>query len=112
MSLTVAQSQLCRAGYPCLDGTTNKRITYWVESFGLDRRHVRLHRRHGQVQPVHAGDQQRHVRCAGPPGASANETVTINAAEWAQSPALGLMVVTKANASGKEEAQLIKVDPK
>jgi hypothetical protein len=46
------------------------------------------------------------------PGASANENVSINAAEWAQTPALGLMVISHGNKSGKDEAQLIKVDLK
>ncbi len=43
------------------------------------------------------------------PGATATEPISINAAEWALTPALGLMVVTTDNKAGADEAQLIKV---
>jgi hypothetical protein len=34
---------------------------------------------------------------------------TVDAAEWAQFPALGLMVVTQDNKNGTDEANLLKV---
>ena len=42
------------------------------------------------------------------PGAEVQETVTIDAAEWANTPALGLMVVSHDN-KASDEAQLIAV---
>ena len=36
----------------------------------------------------------------------------MNAAEWAQTPALGLMIVSLENKGGQDEAQLVKVDVK
>jgi hypothetical protein len=35
--------------------------------------------------------------------------VTIDPAEWAQTPALGLLIATSDNASGAKQAQLISV---
>ena len=43
------------------------------------------------------------------PNATATETVTIEPAEWALTPSLGLMIVTHDNQSGQDEAQLIQV---
>ena len=43
-----------------------------------------------------------------PPGGSATETVTINSAEWPQSPALGVMVITHDNKE-KDEAQTLDI---
>ena len=43
------------------------------------------------------------------PGGTATETITKNAAEWALTPALGLMIVTLDNKAGTDEAQTIKV---
>ena len=47
------------------------------------------------------------------PGATdASNVIQINSAEWALTPALGVMVVTTDNKSGPEEAQLIEVAKK
>lgn len=43
------------------------------------------------------------------PGATVSVPVSVNAAEWAQTPALGLMVVVLDNAAGAAEARLITV---
>jgi len=44
------------------------------------------------------------------PGASASATISVNSAEWALTPARGLMVVTHDNKSGADEAKLMKAD--
>jgi len=41
------------------------------------------------------------------PGATQTSTVTINPAEWAQTPALGQMIVGTDNKAGKDEALLL-----
>jgi hypothetical protein len=46
------------------------------------------------------------------PGESATEDITINAAEWAMTPTLGVMVVTLDNKNGKDEATLIEAKKK
>ena len=43
------------------------------------------------------------------PNATATEPLSINAAEFAQTPALGLMVVTQDNKAGADEADLVKI---
>ena len=43
------------------------------------------------------------------PGAAVNQSLTINAAEWALTPALGVMVVGLDNAAGAAEARLLSV---
>ena len=43
------------------------------------------------------------------PGGTATVPITKNAAEWALTPALGLMIVTHDNKAGADEAQTIKV---
>jgi hypothetical protein len=41
--------------------------------------------------------------------ATATASISINAGEWEQTPALGLMIVTADNRSGGDQAQLIRV---
>jgi minor extracellular serine protease Vpr len=47
-----------------------------------------------------------------PGGSDASNGIAINSAEWALSPALGIMIVTFDNKSGPNEAQLIEVKVK
>ena len=44
------------------------------------------------------------------PNGTATEPISNNAAEWALTPALGLMIVTQDNKAGADEAQSIKVN--
>ena len=43
------------------------------------------------------------------PNGTATEPLSINAAEFAQTPALGLMVVSQDNKAGSDEADLVKL---
>jgi minor extracellular serine protease Vpr len=108
--LPVLVSQLCRTGSPCLSAA-NPRFTYHAVAFGRTD------------DTVDAIDGTASFNAFTPaisngmfdvvnPGASAAETVSINAGEWAQTPALGLMIVSHGNKSGDDEAQLVKVDVK
>ena len=45
------------------------------------------------------------------PGATSAATVVVNAAEWANSPALGVMVVAPDNVSGASQAKLLPASP-
>jgi hypothetical protein len=108
--LPVRSSQLCRTGEPCLNGTSNQRFEYSAASFALrsgsaDDEMPGTARFNGWSSSISQG------MFAGPlaPGASASTTVAINAAEWAQTPALGVMVVSTEDKSGDEEAELIPV---
>ncbi len=44
------------------------------------------------------------------PGGSTKVSVSVNNAEWANTPALGVMVVVIDNASGANEARLLPVE--
>jgi minor extracellular serine protease Vpr len=109
MVIRVQLDQLCRATFPCLDGTTNKRIGYTAVGFGLTDDTVDTIDATATFNPFTPAISTGMFDTLNP-GESANETVTINAAEWAHSPARGLMVVSHQNKSGHEEAQLIKLD--
>jgi len=107
MTLPVDFSQLCDAGAPCLSAA-NPRFTYTVESFS----------RTDQTSDTIAATAQFNAFAPSistgmfdtvAPNATATETVTIDPAEWAKTPSLGLMVVTHDNPSGQDEAQLIPV---
>jgi hypothetical protein len=110
--LPVAASQLCGPGEPCLDATTNPRITY--HSVGFDRNggvDIGLDTAKFNVwnSAISTGGFAAGVK----PGATdATNVVSVNSAEWAKTPAKGLMIVTFDNASGAGEAQLVPVNVK
>jgi subtilisin family serine protease len=107
-NIFVLSSQLCRTGEPCLNAA-NPRFTYSAVSFDLAN---------GGVDEV---DGTAKYNAWSPaistfgfqtvdPGAAAQETIQVNAAEWAQTPALGLMVASLDNKAGSAETQLISVN--
>jgi hypothetical protein len=83
----------------------NPRLTYWVDSFGLtdNTSDTTAKARFNPFSPAVSTGMFDTIA----PGASMNEPLSINFAELVQTPALGWMVVTHENASGKPEAQLI-----
>jgi hypothetical protein len=105
--LPIDISQLCVAGRPCLNAA-NPRFTYTAEAVSLSD---------GTVDAI-AGSAKFNAFTPAittglydsiPAGGSATNTVTRDAAEWAKTPAKGLMIVSQSNASGADEAQLIDV---
>ncbi len=100
--------QLCRTGSPCLSAS-NPRLSYSVTAFDL--------RRSGSNDAVagtaafnpwtNAITTGAFATIAG--GTSASFPVSVNAAEWARTPAKGLMIVTLDNKNGRDEADLIAV---
>ena len=108
--LPVRTDQLCRTGEPCLDGTTNRRFGYGAESLAL---------RSGSADDTVAGTalfnawsssiSQGMFTGSLAPGASVEIPVSIDLAEWAVTPAKGVMVVSTENKSGADEAQLVPV---
>ena len=106
MTLPVRLSQLCRSGFPCLDGTTNKRITYSVNAFNLLDGTVDVSDSTAKYNPFSPAVSTGMFDTVAP-GGSASESVSVNSAEQALSPALGWMVVSHENKSGSGEAQLI-----
>lgn len=108
--LPVRTDQLCRTDEPCLDGTINQRFEYGAASFAL---------RSGSANDTVAGSalfngwtsslSQGMFVGSLAPGASAQVEVSVDPAEWAMTPAKGIMVVSTENASGAGEAQLVPV---
>src|SRR5581483_401029 len=100
--IPVLFSQLCNSGSPCL----GSRLAYEVVGFDLlnggSKAVPGVAKFNVSSSSVSTGD---FVSVA--PGATGTSTVTVNSTEAAQTPALGLMVVTLDNKSGADEAQLI-----
>jgi minor extracellular serine protease Vpr len=110
--IPVFSTALCRANEPCLNSATapGARIRYHAVSFDLI----------GSASPDEVDGNALYnpwneaITTGGfadsvAPGSSANVPVSINATEWAVTPAKGLMVVTLDNKAGPDEAQLIDV---
>ena len=103
--LPVLSGQLCRTGEPCLSAS-NPRFSYHIDSFDLLA---------GTVDPVAAVakynawtssiSQGAFETIA--PNASVDVPIAITPAEWALTPALGVMIVTLDNKSGNMEATLL-----
>jgi subtilisin family serine protease len=109
--LPVLSTQLCLPGEPCLSDA-NPRFTYHAVSFDLVNGGV------DEVQGSAAFNPWRNAITTGggaavaPNGSDATNTIAIDSAEWALTPALGLMSVSLDNPSGPDQAQLIKVNVK
>ena len=113
--LPVLSSQLCRVSpapigpEPCLSAA-NPRITYSAVGFDLLTDGVDVVNGSAKYNVWSSAISQGMFVGGLPPGASANVPVSVNSAEWAITPALGLMVVTADNKSGADEAQLLRAD--
>jgi hypothetical protein len=86
--------------------TTNPRITYWVKSFGLTDGTSDATTSKGRFNPFNPAVSTSMFDVLAPNG-TATETLTVNAAEQALSPALGWLVLSHENPSGRDEAQAI-----
>jgi minor extracellular serine protease Vpr len=104
--LPVLFEQLCAAGSPCLSAS-NPRLRYHVVSFGTTDNTTDTIEGVASFNPFTPAISTGMVDVVRP-NASATETVTINAAEFAKTPPLGLMVISHDNHSS-DEAELIPV---
>jgi minor extracellular serine protease Vpr len=89
-----------------LDGTVNKRFTYWVTGFGLTDNSADTTASKAVYNPFTPAVSNGMFDVLAPNG-TATEPLTVNSAEQALSPALGWLVVSHENPSGEPEAQLI-----
>ena len=106
--IAVRSAQLCRAGEPCLNAA-NPRFRYSAVGFDLTDTEAPdavdgTARFNAWSSSISQGGFQTVA-----PGGTATEPISINAAEWALTPALGLMIVTLDNRWGTDEAQTIRV---
>ena len=107
--IPVLNTQLCRTGEPCLNAG-NPRIAYSAVGFDVTETEgpdevEGIAKYNAYSSSISQGGFQTV-----PPGGTATEPISINPAEWALTPALGLMIVTLDNKAGTEEAQTIKVN--
>jgi minor extracellular serine protease Vpr len=109
MFLLALASQLCRSGEPCLR-EANPRFTYSATGFDLSA---------GGSDPITGTAAfngwmpaiSNGAFLTVPPGGSASAPISIDTAEWALTPAKGIMVLSTDNKSGKDEAALLEVKP-
>jgi len=106
--LPVLSSQLCRAGEPCLSGA-NPRLTYHAVSFDVTSNFVDVVAGTAKYNAYSSSITQGDFVTV-PRGASGAVPITITPAEWAQTPALGTMIVTLDNKAGQKEAALLPLE--
>jgi minor extracellular serine protease Vpr len=103
--LPIFNSQLCRTGEPCLSAV-NPRLTYHAFGFDLTSSFVDVVAGTAKYN-AYSSSISQGAFVPVPKGASVAVPVSINPTEWAQTPALGEMIVTLDNAAGKGEAALL-----
>ncbi len=106
--LPVLSSQLCRAKEPCLSAA-NPRISYHARAFDLQNGGVKVVAGTAKYNVWSSAISQGGFATVAPRGSDDSNVISVNSAEWARTPAKGLMIVTLDNKSGKDEAQLIDV---
>jgi len=109
--LPVLSSRLCRAGEPCLSAA-NPRITYHAASFDLINGGSKQVSGSAKYNVWASAISQGGFATVAPGTTDSTNVISINSAEWALTPAKGIMVITLDNKSGTDEAQLIGVDVK
>jgi minor extracellular serine protease Vpr len=108
--LPIFNSQLCRTGEPCLSGA-NPRLTYHAFGFDVTSNFVDVVAGTAKYNAYSSSISQGDFVTL-PKGASAAVPITITPAEWAQTPALGTMIVTLDNKAGQGEAALLPLELK
>src|SRR4051812_5981260 len=110
VELPILSSQLCRSTKFCLSAT-NPRLTYHIVSFDIVNGGSKAVPGLAKYNPWGSAISDGGFAGAVAPGATDNTSVVIsvNSAEAAKTPALGVMVVTFDNKAGKDEAELIPV---
>jgi minor extracellular serine protease Vpr len=106
--IPIRTAQLCRPTLPCLNAA-NPRFEYSAAGFDLSNTEapdgVAASARYNAWTPALGPFAFGSVV----PNGTATEPLSINAAEFAQTPALGLMVVSQDNKAGSDEADLVKL---
>jgi len=113
VELPILSSQLCRSTKFCLSAT-NPRLTYHIVSFDIVNGGSKAVPGLAKYNSWGSAISDGGFAGAVAPGATDNTSVVIsvNSAEAAKTPALGVMVVTFDNKAGKDEAELISVNPR
>jgi subtilisin family serine protease len=110
--LPVLGRQLCRRGEPCLSKASHPRLTYHAVSHDRLRGGVDVVKGLASFNPWTNAISTGGFTTVAPGATDTSVTISVNSAEYALTPPIGLMVVTFDNKSGQDEAQLIEVKPK
>jgi hypothetical protein len=111
--LPVRSSNFCATGHPCmttLGPGTNKRFTYHAFGFDVTSNFVDVVAGAAEFNAGPTSAISQGMFTPVPIGASVAVPVAINPAEWALTPALGVMAVSLDNKAGKEEAALLPLE--
>jgi len=108
--LFVRSTQLCMSGEPCLSDT-NPRFAYHAVSFDLVNGGSKQIPGVAKYNPWGSAVTDGGFATVAPGKSDTSVTISVNSAEAAKTPALGVMVVTFDNKAGKDEAELIPVSP-
>jgi minor extracellular serine protease Vpr len=114
MLLPIRTSNLCQTNpapfppSPCLNATSNPRFTYSINTFGLRLAEDDIGTQRARFNAWTSSISQGMFAPLAP-NATANVPVSVNVAEWAQTPARGVMVTSNDNRDGQDEARLIEV---
>jgi len=106
--LALLTSQLCRVNEPC-SSAANPRITYHVVGRDLVNDGVDRVPGSAKYNVWSSAISQGGFATVAPGGSDTSNVIAVNPAEWAKTPAKGLMIVSLDNKSGEREAQLIDV---
>jgi len=116
--LPVLSTALCRTTplpngklEPCLSQASNPRFTYHAVSFDLISGVAKEVAGTAKFNAWSSSISTGGFATVAPGATDTSNTISVNSAEWALTPALGVMVVSTDNKSGAGEAQLIPVTP-
>jgi minor extracellular serine protease Vpr len=106
--LGVDASMLCAPGEPCLSAA-NPRIAYHVVAYDGNTGSADVVPGVAKYNVWSSAISQGGFTTVVPGATDTSVGISVNSAEWAKTPAKGLMIVTHDNKSGADEAQLIEV---
>lgn len=105
-SLVILGSQLCRTGQPCLNASANPRFTYHIVSFDVFGTAVDEVPGTASFNAFSPSITTGAYLAGIVPGSSAGTTININPTEWAQTPALGVLILATENKSANEALEV------
>jgi hypothetical protein len=91
-------------------GAPNKRFNYHAFGFDVTSNFVDVVNGAAKFNAGPTSAISQGMFATVPVGATGTVPVSINPTEWAQTPALGAMVVTLDNKAGKDEAALLPLE--
>src|SRR5581483_6524752 len=108
LTLPILADMLCRPGEPCLSAS-NPRFSYHVTGIDIGSGSIDAVPQTAKFNAFSPSISTGAFLGPIAPGASAQTTVSIDPVEWAQTPALGELVLTTDNDAGSDEAQEVRL---